>query len=76
MELITRSTILELEGEEGFSHLDEYTDSGTQRGKNLRNSICEKLHLGSLEFQTLEGLTEAIGIDRCKLCTYCWNGEE
>ena len=76
MELITRSTILALEGEEGFKHLDEYTDSNTQRGKNLRNSICEKLHLGSLEFQTLEGLTEAIGIDRCKLCTYCWNGEE
>ncbi len=76
MELITRSTILELEGEEGFSHLDEYTDSNTQRGKNLRNSICKKLHLGSLEFQTLEGLTEAIGIDRCKLCTYCWDGKE
>ena len=76
MELITRSTILELEGEEGFLHLDEYTDSGTERGKKLRSSICEKLHLGSLEFQTLEGLTESIGVDKCKLCTYCWNGEE
>ena len=76
MELITRSTILEIEGDEGFSHLDEYSDSNTERGKKLRNSICEKLHLGSLEFQTLDGLTESIGVDKCQLCTYCWNGEE
>lgn len=76
MELITRSTILEIEGDEGFSHLDEYSDSNTERGKKLRNSICEKLHLGSVEFQTLDGLTESIGVDKCQLCTYCWNGEE
>jgi len=76
MELITRATILELEGEEGFKYLDEYTSSDTERGKKMRKAICEKLHLGSLEFQTLQGLVEAIGIDKCKLCTYCWNGEE
>ena len=76
IELITRATILELEGEEGFKYLDEYSDSRTERGKNMRRAICEKLHLGSLEFQSLEGLVEAIGIDKCKLCTYCWNGEE
>lgn len=76
MELITRATILELEGEEGFKYLEEYSDSNTERGKNMRRAICEKLHLGSLEFQSLDGLVEAIGIDKCKLCTYCWNGEE
>ena len=76
MELITRATILEIEGEEGFKYLDEYSASETERGKKLRRAICEKLHLGSLEFQSLSGLVEAIGIDKCKLCTYCWNGEE
>ena len=76
MELIARSTILDLEGEEGFKHLDEYSDGTTQRGKNMRNAICSKLHFASLEFQTLKGVVEAIGIDKCKLCTYCWNGEE
>ena len=76
MELITRSTICEIEGEEGLKHLDEYSDSKTERGKKLREIICEKLHLASLEFQTLEGLYEAIGVDKCKLCTYCWNGKE
>lgn len=76
MELITRATILELEGEEGFKYLDEYSSSDTERGKKMRKAICEKLHLGSLEFQSLDGLQKAIGIDECKLCTYCWNGKE
>ncbi len=76
MELVTRSTIVELEGEEGLKHLDEYSDSNTARGKAMRKAICEKLHFDSLEFQTLDGLCESIGIEPCKLCTYCWNGKE
>ena len=76
MELITRATIYELEGEEGSKHLEEYSDPTTERGKSLRRAICEKLHFSSLEFQTLEGLVESIGIDSCKLCTYCWTGKE
>ena len=76
MELITRSTIVELEGEEGLKHIDEYSDSSTERGKAMRDAICKKLHFASLEFQTLEGLSKAIGIEACKLCTYCWNGKE
>ncbi len=76
MELITRSTIMELEGEEGMNHLDEYSDASTERGKNMRRAICEKLKFDSLEFQSLEGLIEAIGLEPCKLCTYCWNGKE
>ncbi|MBQ4630363.1 MAG: amidophosphoribosyltransferase [Clostridia bacterium] len=76
MDLITRKTIMELEGEEGFKHIEEYSDSKTERGKNLRKAICEKLHFKSLEFQTIEGIVEAIGIDKCKLCTYCWDGKE
>ncbi len=75
-ELITRATILELEGEEGLKHLDEYADSNTERGKKMREAIREKLHLKTLGFQELESLCEAIGLDRCKLCTYCWNGKE
>ena len=76
MDLIARRVIMELEGEEGFLHMDEYCDSNTQRGKNLRKSMADRLHLGSLDFQSLEGVIEAIGIDPCKLCTYCWNGKE
>jgi len=76
MELIARRVIMELEGEEGFNHLEEYSDSSTERGKNLRNRICENFKFASLEFQSLEGVIKAIGLEPCKLCTYCWNGKE
>ncbi|MBQ9859220.1 MAG: amidophosphoribosyltransferase [Clostridia bacterium] len=76
MDLIARRTIVELEGEEGFAHLDEYSDGTTERGKRLRQHMADKLHLGSLDFQSLEGVIEAIGLPPCKLCTYCWNGKE
>lgn len=76
LDLIARRVIIELEGEDGFRYLEEYSDPNTQRGKKLRDTICERLHLASLEFQTLDGIIEAIGLEPCKLCTYCWNGKE
>ncbi len=76
MDLIARRTIMELEGEEGFNYIEEYSDASTERGKKLRESICEKLNFASLEFQSLKGIIEAIGIDEENLCTYCWNGKE
>lgn len=76
MELIARSTIVELEGEEGLKYIDQYTDATTQRGKNLRNAICEKLHFTSLEFQSIDGIIKAIGLPAEKVCTYCWTGKE
>lgn len=75
-ELIARQVIRELEGDEGFKHIEEYSDGSTERGKKLREAICKKLNFASLDFQSLEGVIEAIGIDECKLCTYCWNGKE
>ncbi|MBQ2001198.1 MAG: amidophosphoribosyltransferase [Clostridia bacterium] len=75
MELITRATIVELEGEEGLKHIDEYSDAQTERGKRMRKAICDKFNFASLEYQSLEGVIKAIGIDRESLCTYCWNGK-
>ncbi len=74
-ELIARRIILELEGEEGLDHIDEYSDGSTERGKALRETLCKKFNFASLDFQTLDGIIESIGIDREKLCTYCWNGK-
>jgi len=76
MELITRRTIMELEGEEGLNHLAEYSDASTERGQKLRKAIANNLNFASIDFQSLEGLIKAIGIDPCKLCTYCWTGKE
>ena len=76
MDLISRRTIMELEGEEGFQYLDEYIDGNTERGKAMRQAICDKFKFASLGFQTVDGVIKAIGIEPCKLCTYCWNGKE
>ena len=76
MELIARRTVQELEGDEGQKHLDEYADASTERGQCLLHSICDRLGFSSLGYQSLDNLLEAIGIDRSKVCTYCWNGKE
>ncbi len=75
MDLIARQIVMELEGEEGFNHLEEYSDGSTERGKKLRETISQKLGFESLDFQSLAGVIEAIGLEPCKLCTYCWSGK-
>jgi amidophosphoribosyltransferase len=76
MELLARRTVQLLEGDEGQEHLDEYADASTERGKCLLKSICEQLGFQSLGYQSIGGLLEAIGLDRDKICTYCWTGKE
>ena len=76
MDLLGRRIIMELEGEEGMSHIEEYCDGTTERGKAFRRAICEKMHFDSLEYQSIEGIYKAIGMSPCDLCTYCWNGKE
>ena len=76
MELLARKTVQELEGDEGQEHLDEYADASTQRGACMLQSICKTLGFDSLGYQSLDGLLEAIGIDRDQICTYCWTGKE
>ena len=76
MELLVRRIAVELEGDEGLDHLDEYVDASTERGGRLLTTICEKFGFNSLGYQSIEGLIQAIGIDPCKICTYCWTGKE
>ena len=76
MDLLARRVIQELEGDEGHNHIEEYADSKTERGQCLLSAICKKFGFDSLGYQSLEGVLEAIGIDKDKICTYCWNGKE
>ena len=76
IDLIARRAMFELEGKTATNYIEEYIDGRTERGKALRKNISERLHFDSLDYQTLEGISEAIGIEPCKLCTYCWNGKE
>lgn len=76
MDLLARRIVQELEGDEGHNHLDEYADGSCERGRCLLKTICEKLGFTSLEYQSLDGMLEAIGLDKDKVCTYCWTGKE
>ena len=76
MELLTRKIIQELEGNKGQQYLEEYANPDTERGQALLNWIKEKMGFDSIGYQSLDGALEAVGIDRCKLCTYCFDGKE
>ena len=76
MELLARKMIQKIEGDEGHAHIAEYADGQTARGKCLLKAICEEMGFDSLGYQSIDGLLEAIGLDRSKVCTYCWTGEE
>lgn len=81
MELITRRTIKKLEGVPADVEVDpdvlrEYADPKTERHNNMVEDIRKQLGYDSLKFQTLDNLLEATGVERCKLCTYCWDGKE
>ena len=76
MELLARKIIQNLEGDEGQKHIAEYADGRTERGQCMLKAICEEMGFDSLGYQSLDGLLEAIGLDRSKVCTYCWTGEE
>ncbi len=76
LDLIARRVIVELEGEEGINHINEYIDGNTERGKRFRQTLAERFEFASLDFQSLENIIKAIGLPECELCTYCWNGKE
>ncbi len=77
MDLITRRVIAELEGDNVSQEtLDKYADHSTLEYANMVEKIREKLGFTSLRFQRLDDMLESVGIDKCKLCTYCWDGKE
>ena len=76
LDLIARKIIDEFEGPDGIKYIKEYSSSATERGRRLRDEICCRLKLTSLEFQSLEGTVKAVGLRSDKLCSYCWNGKE
>ncbi len=56
--------------------LAEYADPDDPKYSAMVEDIRENLNFTSLSFNRLDDMCDAVGIDRCKLCTYCWNGRE
>ena len=75
MDLITRRVIKEMTGSEEVD-LTPYADPESPEYKEMLERIRQKLHFTSLRYHRLDDLMESVGIDRCKLCTYCWDGKE
>ena len=61
---------------EDQKHIEAYANAKTGRGRCFLRAICERMGFDSLGYRSLEGLLEAIGIDREKVCAYCWNGKD
>ncbi len=77
MELIGRVVIEELEdGPVTRELLEEYADPDSEKYQNMIDGICRKLNFTSLRYHRLDDMLESVGIDKDKLCTYCWNGKE
>jgi amidophosphoribosyltransferase len=76
MELIARRAISELEGGEVTDDvIKEYADPDSEKYQNMVDWICEKLNFTSLMFNRLDDMLDAVGIEKDKLCTYCWDGK-
>ncbi|HEX3010488.1 MAG TPA: amidophosphoribosyltransferase [Syntrophomonadaceae bacterium] len=74
MDLVARQAIIELEGKEPES-FDEYCDPANEKYNCMVNCIRKILNFSTLKYQNLNDMLDAIGIDRDKICTYCWNGK-
>ena len=77
MDLITRRVIDRLEnGNVTDEVLAEYADPESERYEQMVEEIRKELNFTTLRFNRLDDMLDAVDIDKCKLCTYCWNGKE
>ncbi len=76
LDLISRRVILEREGEHADSTLGEYADPESERYECMCQEICKKQNFTSLRYHRLDDMVESIGLPKCKLCTYCFDGKE
>lgn len=77
LDLITRRVIQELEGGEPSAEvLAEYTNPDSERYANMLEAIRQRSNFTSLRYHRLDDLVKSIGLPKCKLCTYCFDGVE
>ncbi len=77
MDLITRRVIDRLEnGNVTDEVLAQYADPETEKYEQMVEEIRKELNFTTLRFNRLDDMLESVDIDKCKLCTYCWNGKE
>ena len=76
MDLITRRILKEMEQEGRKIDLKQYVNPDTAEYAEMVDRIGRQLNFTSLRFHRLDDMIASVGIDKSKLCTYCWDGEE
>ncbi len=76
LDLITRRIIAEREEEVTPELLAEYADPCSKKYEEMVEEVRKRQNFTSLRFHRLDDLVEAIGLPKCKLCTYCFDGKE
>ncbi len=77
LDLIARRVIDRLEGGRVTDEvLEEYADPESPKYEKMVEEIRKEQNFTSLRFNRLDDMLDSVGIDKCKLCTYCWNGKE
>ena len=76
MDLITRRVIQKREGDNAEAVLQDYADPDSRNYNEMVEEIRKQLNFTTLRFHRLDDMIESIGLEPCKLCTYCWNGKE
>ncbi len=76
MDLITRRVIKEMEGTEEPANLGSYANPESGEYNAMVEYIGKKLNFTSLRYHRLDDMIQSVGIDKCRLCTYCWDGRE
>lgn len=77
MELITRRTIKEVEGEQVSRELlYDYANPDSERYHHMLELLCRQLGFTSLRYNRLDDMLAAVGLPTDQLCTYCWSGRE
>lgn len=76
-DLIARRVIAKLEGDDVPTEtLYDYANPDSANYRKMLEGIRREQNFTSLKYNRLDDLTSAIGIEPCKLCTYCWSGKE
>lgn len=76
MDLITRRIIQEMTGDYKHVNLTAFSNPDTPEYQDMINRICKQLNFTSLRYHRLDDMIDSVGLDRSKLCTYCWDGKE
>jgi len=73
-ELAARRAIRSLEGKD-IEDVSDYIDQKSKKYQKMVQWIARDLAVTTLRYQNLDDMVSAIGLQKDKLCLYCWTGQ-